>query len=155
MILNIKIEKTEDRESLPWKLLLSADPSKKMIDKYINSSDIYIALMEEEVVGEYVLTKIDNATVELISVAVDEKFQGRGIGKILVLDAIKKSKEKGFKTIEIGTGNSSFSQLALYQKCGFRVVGVKKDFFTENYDKEIIENGIRCTDMIRLSQILI
>ncbi|MGX8177137.1 GNAT family N-acetyltransferase [Exiguobacterium artemiae] len=56
------------------------------------------------------------------------------------------------QTIEIGTGNSSIGQLALYQKCGFRIVGVDLNFFLRHYEEDIIENGIRCTDMIRLSQ---
>lgn len=51
----------------------------------------------------------------------------------------------------IGTGNSSINQLALYQKCGFRVIGVERDFFINNYDEPIFENGIQCVDMIRLS----
>ena len=107
--------------------------------------------MDGKVVGEYMLTKVDNETNELKNIAVDEKYQGKGIGKQLVLDAIKKAKEAGSKRIEVGTGNSSFSQLASYQKCGFRIIGVDKDFFTKNYDQEIIEDGIRCIDMVRLA----
>lgn len=58
---------------------------------------------------------------------------------------------QGAKTLEIGTGNSSLNQLGLYQKCGFRIIGVDKDFFTRHYEDEIVENGIICRDMIRLS----
>ena len=76
----------------------------------------------------------------------------RGIGKFLVKDAIKRAKGKGYKTIEIGTGNSSIGQLALYQKCGFRITGIDKDFFIRNYGEEIFENGIQCQDMLRLAQ---
>ncbi len=47
----------------------------------------------------------------------------------LVMDTIKVDKTKRYKTIEIGTGNSSIGQLALYQKCGFRIIGVDMDFF--------------------------
>lgn len=42
--------------------------------------------------------------------------------------AIQIAKEMNIKTVEIGTGNSSVSQLALYQKYGFRIVGVDRDF---------------------------
>jgi len=68
------------------------------------------------------------------------------------MDAIQVAKTKGYKTIEIGTGNSSLGQLALYQKCGFRIVGVDRDFFVRHYQDEIFENGIQCRDMVRLSQ---
>ncbi|MMZ68591.1 putative N-acetyltransferase YvbK [compost metagenome] len=80
-----------------------------------------------------------------------EDYQGKGIGRQLVEQAIAKAKEHNATTIEIGTGNSSIQQLALYQKCGFRITGVDRDFFVRHYDEEIYENGIHCRDMIRLS----
>ncbi|MNW16937.1 putative N-acetyltransferase YvbK [compost metagenome] len=42
-------------------------------------------------------------------------------------------------------------QLYLYQKCGFRIVGVDVDFFVRHYEEAIEENGIPCRDMIRLA----
>jgi len=149
---SVKTRKVESQENLPWELLLMADPSRKIVESYIDNSDVYLAKIGDKVVGVYVLTKINTATTELKNIAVDEKFQGKGIGKMLVLDAIKKAKEAGFKRIEVGTGNSSFSQLAIYQKCGFRIIGVDKDFFKKNYSEKIVENGIECRGMVRLSQ---
>jgi ribosomal protein S18 acetylase RimI-like enzyme len=79
-------------------------------------------------------------------------MHGKGIGKQLVLHAIETARSRGNKTIEIGTGNSGIGQLALYQKCGFRIVGVDIDFFVRHYSEAIYENGIQCRDMIRLSK---
>ncbi len=70
----------------------------------------------------------------------------------LVMDTIKVDKTKRYKTIEIGTGNSSIGQLALYQKCGFRIIGVDMDFFVKHYPAQIFENGIQYRDTVRLSQ---
>ncbi|SFC35396.1 Acetyltransferase (GNAT) family protein [Bacillus sp. OV322] len=91
-------------------------------------------------------------TAELVNVAVAKEKRGKGIGKELVMHAIKSAKEKGYKTIEAGTGNSSIDQLALYQKCGFRMNSIDRDFFIKHYHEEIYENGIQCRDMVRLSQ---
>lgn len=148
---NLTIQKLKDKKEIPWSLLLLADPSKKIIEKYIYDSDVYVSSINKEVVGVYVLINLSPNTVELKNIAVDKKYQGKRIGKQLVLDAINKAKNKGAKRIEVGTGNSSFSQLALYQKCGFRIIGVEKNFFTKYYKEEIIENGIKCIDMIRLA----
>ena len=52
--------------------------------------------------------------------------------------------------VEVGTGNSSLDALAFYQRAGFRIVGVIPDFFVDNYPEPIVENGIRCIDMVRL-----
>lgn len=145
------IKRLEEGEEIPWKLLLMADPSKEVIEKYLSVSEIYVALLHNQIIGIYVLTNIPRHVFELKNIAIDEKYQGQGFGKKLVQDAIQKAKNKGAQRIEVGTGNSSLSQLALYQKCGFRIIGVEKDFFTKNYEEEIIENGILCVDMIRLA----
>nr|WP_084135835.1 N-acetyltransferase [Jeotgalicoccus psychrophilus] len=68
------------------------------------------------------------------------------------MDAIQRAKELEYQTIEGGTRNSSIGQLALYQKCGFKITGVDKSFFIRNYEEEILENGIQCRDIIRLTQ---
>lgn len=52
--------------------------------------------------------------------------------------------------MEIGTGNTSFSQLRLYQSCGYRITGIISDYFTRLYPQPIWENGIQCRDMVRL-----
>lgn len=141
-------------EQAPLELLLTADPSEELVKDYLESGHCFTAEIDKQTVGVFVLLKISSDTIELINIAVDEKFQGRGMGKALVKDAIQIAKDMGYKTIEVGTGNSSIDQLALYQKCGFRITGVDKDFFIRNYEEEIFENGIKCRDMVRLSQTL-
>ena len=148
----MNIRKLNIGEKLPMELLLLADPSKDIVEEYVNRGECFVAESEQQIIGVYVLLPTRPETVELVNVAVVEEQHGRGIGKQLVMDAIQVAKTKGYKTIEIGTGNSSIGQLALYQKCGFRIIGVDMDFFIKHYSEEIFENGIQCRDMIRLSQ---
>jgi ribosomal protein S18 acetylase RimI-like enzyme len=138
-------------EKLPMELLLLADPSEEIVMEYVSRGECFVAEQEQKIVGVYVLLPTRPETIELVNVAVAEEQQGRGIGKLLVMDAIKAAKTKGCKTIEMGTGNSGIGQLALYQKCGFRIVGVDLDFFIRHYPEKIYENGIQCRDMIRFS----
>jgi ribosomal protein S18 acetylase RimI-like enzyme len=95
---------------------------------------------------------IDGIAYIALGIAVHEDHQNRGIGKQLVRHAIHNAKLQGYRTIEVGTGNSGIGQLALYQKCGFRMIGIDRDFFVRHYAEEIFENGIPCRDMVRLSQ---
>lgn len=139
-------------EKPPMELLLLADPSKEIIEEYLDRGECFVAMNEQKTVGVYVLLPTRPETVELVNVAVTEIQHGRGIGKQLVISALNAAKIRGYKTIEIGTGNSSIGQLALYQKCGFRIIGVDTDYFIRHYPVEIFENGIQCRDMIRLSQ---
>ncbi|WP_232697246.1 GNAT family N-acetyltransferase [Brevibacillus daliensis] len=145
------IRKLEPTEQPPIDLLLLADPSRRLVEEYILRGDCYIGELEQVVVGVYVLLPTRPDTVELVNVAVMESYHGNGFGKQLVLHAIQQAKSSGYRTIEVGTGNSSVNQLALYQKCGFRLTGIDRDFFLRHYDEELLENGIQIRDMVRLS----
>ena len=138
-------------EEKPYELLLMADPSKAMVDEYLSRGVCFIAEYEGEMVGEFVLLKTRPETVEIVNIAVQEELQGQGVGRHMIKEAIEAARRLGCKTVEIGTGNSSFHQLKLYQRCGFRIVGVDRHFCVRHYEEEIIEGGIRCVDMIRLS----
>ncbi|QWU18488.1 GNAT family N-acetyltransferase [Paenibacillus sophorae] len=142
-------------EPPPYELLLIADPSRELVDRYLEQGTCYIAVLPEEAfpqkpVGVFVLLPRDAETVEIMNIAVREDAQGKGIGRRLLQAAIEIAKASEVRNIEIGTGNSSIHQLALYQKCGFRITSVDRDFFVRNYKEAIYENGIPCRDMIRL-----
>jgi ribosomal protein S18 acetylase RimI-like enzyme len=148
--MEVIIERLYDRSVAPYDLLLMADPSRELVDDYLSRGECFIATILDEIIGVFVLLRTKPDTVEIINIAVKEDWQGNGIGKKLILNAIRIAKDMNMKTIEIGTGNSSVFQLLLYQKCGFRIVGIDQDFFTRHYKEEIYENGIQCRDMIRL-----
>lgn len=146
------IRKLQPNEQAPMHLLLLADPSQEIVVDYLKRGICFIAEQESQIVGVYVLLATKPHTVELVNVAVEPAWQGKGVGKKLVFHAIEMAKKEGYKTIEVGTGNSSLDQLGLYQKCGFRMVNIDHNFFLRHYDEEIYENGIQCVDMVRLSK---
>ncbi|ALX48884.1 GNAT family N-acetyltransferase [Lentibacillus amyloliquefaciens] len=145
------IQTLQANDEAPIDLLLLADPSKEQVEKYLEQGQCYIAKEAENITAVYVLQPISPGIIELKNIAVGEAEQGKGIGKQLISHAIKTARFQGYHTIEVGTGNSSIGQLARYQKCGFRITEVDKDFFMKHYDEKIVENGIVCRDMIRLA----
>ena len=149
----ITIEKV-DKENVPIDLLLLADPSREAIETYLGKGSCFVARENENIIGAYVLVKKGKEEMEIMNIAVVEKYQNKGIGKLLISDAVVKAKKEGGKKLIVGTGNSSISQIAFYQKCGFRITGIKKDYFTRRYNQPIHENGIICKDMIMLEMII-
>ncbi len=137
-------------EPLPNDLLLLSDPSEEVIAEYIHSSTRFVARLGEKIVGALLLLKTRPRTMEIMNVSVYEEYQNKGIGKRLIREAVEYAKESGMKTLEIGTGNPGVTQMMLYQKCGFRIVGVEFDYFRKNHAERIFENGIECRDMIRM-----
>ncbi|EOO70247.1 GNAT family N-acetyltransferase (plasmid) [Bacillus mycoides] len=150
----ISIEKSTSISKDEMELLLLADPSSEVVNGYLKQGDCFVLKKDTITVGIMILIPTRPETIEIINIAVSEKEQGKGYGKYLLGFAIDYAKKEKYKTIEIGTGNSSLMQLGLYQKCGFRITNVDRDFFLRNYEEEIYENGIQCIDMIRLTQYL-
>ncbi len=148
--MEVVIKKLESMDKVPMDLLLLADPSIEHIKQYLDGSFIFVAIYDELTVGVVVVWRLDESTMEIINVSVNEDYQGMGIGKKLIQKAIDLCRELNAHRIEIGTGNSSLTQLGFYQKCGFRIHEIWEDHFIKNYEEEIYENGIQCKDMIRL-----
>jgi ribosomal protein S18 acetylase RimI-like enzyme len=139
-------------ETPPYDLLLLADPSVKMVGKYIFESSVYVAIIDAKIVGVLALFPMGKTLIEIKNIAVAETHQGKGIGKKLLTFAFSEAKEKGFQDIQIGTANSSISQLVLYQKMGFKMDHILKSFFTDNYPEPMYENGILVRDMVVLKK---
>ena len=147
-MINFIIE--QSNASIPTDLLLLSDPSEEVIAEYIHLSINFVARLDDKIVGALLLLKTRPKTMEIMNISVYEEYQNKGIGKQLIFKAIEYAKENKVQTLEIGTGNPGTMQMMLYQKCGFRIVGVELDYFRKNHNERIYENGIECRDMIRM-----
>ena len=134
----------------PWDLLLLADPNRSLVEVYLKDSMVLGNVEHGEVRGVIVIAPLSPVSWEIKNVAVSPRYQGKGIGTFLLRTALDLCEERGAQEVWIGTGNSSLNQLGLYQKIGFRMVEIVKDFFSEKYTEPIVENGITCRDMVRL-----
>jgi ribosomal protein S18 acetylase RimI-like enzyme len=148
--MEIVIRKLNDFSEAPMNLLLEADPSEKEIRKYIKTSDIYIAELNNAATAVMVLTPDSINSMELKNLAVHPSVRGKGIAKKLIAYAEKVCAAEKMDTLVVGTGNSSLNQLGLYQRCGFRMKEIIEDYFIDHYDEPIFESGIQCRDMVRL-----
>ncbi|WP_319021446.1 GNAT family N-acetyltransferase [Carnobacterium mobile] len=89
----------------------------------------------------------DPQSVEVKNIAILQKHQNNGFGKQVLAIATHRYAAKGFRFLVVGTANSSISNIAFYQKAGFRLDSIKKDFFL-HYPEVIIEDGIQAKDML-------
>lgn len=135
-------------------LLLLADPLEKLVREYLERGYLFVLFDDDIPCGVIHLDPQDEGCIEIKNVAVDEPMQGRGLGTMLLRYAIAFCRQKCYKKVIIGTGNSSVGNLYLYQKVGFRIVSIKQDFFVLHYDEPIFENGIQCRDMLMLEMLL-
>ena len=148
--MNIKFNRMRSNRNAPMDLLLLADPSKELVQGYLDRGICYTAELNDEVIGVALLMETKPDTIEIMNIAIKEEYQNKGFGKKLLLFVIDEIKKTDTRYIEIGTGNPGLIQMILYQKCGFRIVGIDFDFFRRKYPEKIYENGIECRDMIRM-----
>lgn len=130
-------------------LLLEADPSWQQVSTYLLQSNLFFMCNDQaQIIAQLCLFKIDDQA-EIKNLAVDSCYQGQGLAKALIQSAIAESKGQNIQILWVKTGNSSLDQLALYQKCGFRLSHIEPDVFRD-YPEPIYEHGIRCLDQVVL-----
>lgn len=140
-----------DSEDLPMGLLLLADPSEQRIRGYLTGAHAFVGVRDAAPVSVLVMRWRNADEAEIMNVAVAFEHQRAGIGRAMMEFAVEYAKVRGATTVSVGTGNSSLGELRFYQRLGFRIAGVSRDYFGD-YDPPIFEEGIRCLDMIHLNR---
>ena len=84
---------------------------------------------------------------ELVELGVAEDRQGEGIGRRLVAWLLEEARRRARSAMIVGTANASLGNLAFYQKCGFRMDHVRRDYFWY-HRTPVVEHGIPVRDML-------
>ncbi|MCH7340620.1 GNAT family N-acetyltransferase [Acinetobacter higginsii] len=144
---------SEIQQSQLKALLLEADPSWQQVLTYLLQSNLFVMLNEQaQIIAQLCLLRTDDQA-EIKNLAVDSRYQKQGLAKALIQFAIENTRDQNIQTLWVKTGNSSLDQLALYQKCGFRLSHIERDVFRD-YPEPIYENGIACLDQVVLGIVL-
>lgn len=82
----------------------------------------------ETIVG-YVCVRIMYEEAQICNVAVLPQYRRRGIGTRLLETVADFSKVQGCERIELEVNTANVEAVELYKKCGFEVVGTRRDFY--------------------------
>jgi len=89
-----------------------------------------IALVDNKVVGWAALSNISGrcvySGVAEVSVYVDSRNRGKGIGDMLLSSLIKESEKCGIWTLQAGIFPENISSIKLHHKHGFRTIGIRE-----------------------------
>ncbi|MHB0912545.1 MAG: GNAT family N-acetyltransferase [Armatimonadota bacterium] len=106
----------------------------------------YVATTNDHICG--VLSyAVEPESMVIILLEMLPGYQGLGAGRLLVETAKEKAREAGETSILACTTNDDLPSLYFYQRHGFRIVEIEKDFFPE---VEVGFGGIPRRDEIRL-----
>ena len=132
-----------------------ADDSADQVRRYYQTGTLFaLDAPDSTPIGLVLAIDKPDSSVELKAVAVDASLHGQGIGTRLLHAVLAELRRRGVMRVVVGTSSSGIGQLAYYQKAGFRLARIERDFFgpDRGYAEDLLENGIPVRDMVWMDQ---
>ena len=145
----MEIRKVNENKKQFLTLLLLADEQEDMVDRYLEKGAMDV-LDDCGVKAECVVTDESDGILEIKNIAVDPRHHGMGYGKALI-DFLASKYADEYSVLQVGTGDSPLT-IPFYEKCGFVRSHIIPNFFTDNYDHPIYEDGVQLVDMVYLQR---
>ena len=84
---------------------------------------IFLCKIDDSITGCIALRKLDTGVCELKRMYVREGYRGKGIGRQLAEEGIKRAKEIGYKKMRLDTLRSMKIAIRIYEELGFKEIG--------------------------------
>jgi GNAT superfamily N-acetyltransferase len=127
-------------------LLLEADPSREMIETYLDAGELYALMVDGQTCAVAVVIEREDGAWEIKNLVVAPVMRGKGYAARL-LRHLFKVLPAHCDRLYVGT---SAGNVPFYEHFGFVRDGVIEGFFEAHYPEPIIENGCVVKDMIIL-----
>ncbi len=108
-------------------------------------SEILVADIGNAVVG-YVVISYREEEAKIMSLAVKKEFRGKGIGKMLLREIIKKARSRGVKRLTLEVRISNRIARELYKKMGFEIAGVIESYYSDGESAYLMCLNLNDTD---------
>jgi len=94
---------------------------KDIKQSYFKGGGTFCVLEEKDgsIIGAYGLYPIDRQTCELRKMYLHSSYRGKGLGKLLLEEALSKARQIGFKRITLETASVLKEAISLYKSYGF------------------------------------
>lgn len=94
-----------------------------------------------EIAG-FIVARLIADELHVNNVAVRPEFRGQGLGSALLQTTLGQAQEREAKIaqLEVRAGNEAAQKL--YQKCGFAVVGRRKDYYRQPTEDALLMNRV-------------
>ena len=96
-----------------------------------------VAVCEEQVVG-YIGSQSSYDETDIMNVAVHPDWRRRGIAESLIDCLIQELKNRGSRALMLEVRDSNEAAKALYEKLGFRQVGLRKNYYRNPKEDALI-----------------
>jgi|YelNatPaOPRAMG01_1025707.scaffolds.fasta_scaffold16194_5 ribosomal-protein-alanine N-acetyltransferase len=93
--------------------------------------------LEHRIYG-FVLNMVLIDELHILNIAVDPSYRHRGIGNRLLETSISTAQSLGVKSAFLEVRRSNIKALTLYINHGFRVVGVRRGYYSDNREDALV-----------------
>lgn len=104
---------------------------------YSPFSSPYVLLLENRVIGYIVFHTISEET-HITNFAIQPEYQNKGYGKFLFKFAIDNIRNSKSKSIYLEVRASNLRAQHIYEKFGFKKIGIRKKYYSNNNEDAII-----------------
>jgi ribosomal-protein-alanine N-acetyltransferase len=118
----------------------SAPFDRRMFEALVIASPPFggFALENDGLILGYLFYSIALDEMELLTIAVDEKFRRKGYAKKLIEEMLRRAHEKKARSIFLEVRVSNSGAQALYKSFGFLPAGIRKGYYKDNGEDAIV-----------------
>lgn len=99
----------------------------------------FVAEIERDVAGWVAISAVSSRPVYQgvveVSIYIDERYQGKGIGSTLLTKLCEASEKAGYWSLYSVIFSMNTSSIALHKKCGFREIGYREKVAKDRFGK--------------------
>ena len=130
-------------------MLLDADEGEERIRTVLLNPayTAYACWLDDQLVGAAVVRWEEGDPSEILYIEVAAALRGRGYGKQIIQALQDELLRRRGHSLLVGTANAALENIAFYQKCGFRMYAIRRDYFAY-IQPPVFEHDIQLRDML-------
>jgi ribosomal-protein-alanine N-acetyltransferase len=113
-------------------------------------TEAYAHELRENRLASYIVARVENEVVgyagmwvildeaHITTIAVDPRYRGQHIGERLLVGLIDAALDRGARWMTLEVRRSNATAQALYRKYGFREIGTRKGYYSDNREDAIV-----------------
>lgn len=107
---------------------------KSLLEEIENAnSKFYVLIDNEKVVGYGSFHKVADFA-EIMNIAVDKNFRGKGYSNLILNKMLSEAKKLNLTEIQLEVKSINYVAISLYEKYGFAIVGKRAKYYPDGND---------------------
>ncbi|MDY6775555.1 MAG: ribosomal protein S18-alanine N-acetyltransferase [Halobacteria archaeon] len=120
-------------------------PNPRLLIRLCGSSDgllVYETDGDDDVVGYILAVPVGRRDARVLSFCVDESNRREGYGRTLMLEAVRRLRDKGFERLSLEVRVSNSPAIELYESFGFVRTGRQDGYYEDGEDAYVMEKSL-------------